>query len=119
MGEALDGPGRGGDCSIRSFGRYVLDAGDNYPDLTEQLALVLAPKAAAVLLRQMAANSSSGAFRFTFGDLTVDKSNAAKALSEAAGQLEAEYARLVSKQKGPIGLRAKFSAKEIASFLSP
>jgi hypothetical protein len=105
------------DRGVKYKAGHYLDAGENYPDLSEHQALIIAPKAAAVLLRQMAASMSSSAIRFTFGDLTVDKSNSTKALSEVADQLEAEYAKMVKNHMGPIGLRATFSSSEIASYL--
>ena len=95
---------------------YILDVNEDYQDLTRHLALIIAPKAAANLLRQIATAGSPAAFRFSFGDLTVDKSNATKALSGAASQLEAEYASLVDKHNGPIGLRATYSSGEVATF---
>ena len=105
------------DRDVLYLAGYTLDVSDVYQDLTSHLALIIAPKAAANLLKLVKTSAASGSFRFTFGDLTVDKSNATKALSEAAGQFEAEYASLVKKHNGPIGLRASFSSSEIAMFL--
>lgn len=87
---------------------HVLDASDNYADMTTQQA------AAALLLAQalalgMQANASAGSegWKYQIGDEMVDKTGIGKGLQSRADALLAQYERAVARlAKSGVGLRA-------------
>jgi hypothetical protein len=95
---------------------FVLSATDVYQGLADADVSIILLKASALLLLQLGASAAPSAFRYQIGDITVDKSSATKNLSDAAGQLEASYAKAVERRRGPMTTRARFSAADHAAW---
>jgi len=95
---------------------FVLSAGEVYQALADADVSIILMKATALLLRQLGASAAPGAFRYQFGDLTIDKSASTKNVIEAAGQLDAGYADAISRRKGPQSTRSTFSTADRAAW---
>lgn len=86
-----------------------------YNDLTEEMAEIVMVKAQANGLRLLATSNSTDGWKYSIGDVMVDKSNLARGLRESAGELDKEFEAMVKAFVGPVGVRATYHPDESIS----
>lgn len=82
---------------------HVLDANDVYPDMTDEVADIVMLRAQANALRVLAVASAPAGWRYSIGDVMVDKSNLSRAIREEAQSLDQQFNEAVAAYIGPAG----------------
>lgn len=89
---------------------YALTADDDtgdpvYADMTEEVADIILLKAQAAAWRAIGGKvSSSQAWKYQIGDVTIDKTNLGKSLTGWIGDLDREFENRVKDYIGPVGM---------------
>lgn len=92
---------------------YALTDG-TYEDMTEEMAEIIKVKAQANGLRFLATSNATDGWKYSIGDVMVDKSNLSRGLRESAGELDREFDAMVKAFIGPVGIRAEYDPDEVA-----
>ena len=82
-------------------GAWVLDDSDNYP-LTEDEVEIVMLKAKAIALEKISNASASGDFKYSIGNMSVDKSGLSDGYSKRIGQLEDKFERDCKRYNGTV-----------------
>lgn len=83
--------------------------GDVYPDMTDEIADIVLIKARANCYRYLSQSAAPDGWRYSIGDVTVDKSKKVDALKGAAAELDGEYLQRVEEYIGAIGMAAEIT----------
>lgn len=97
---------------------HALDASDAYPDMTEDMADIVLVKAAANALRYLGVGVAGDGWKYSIGDVAIDKSGQPRSYREIANTLDAEFDQRVKDFVGPVGVRATYSTAEMNRFRS-
>ncbi len=92
---------------------YIATSGV-YEDMTAEMAEIIKVKAQANGLRVLATSNAAGGWKYSLGDVMVDKSNLSRGLHLAAGELDREFDSMVKAFIGPVGVRASYDPDEVA-----
>lgn len=80
---------------------WVLDGSDNYP-LTEDEVEIVMLKAKAIAFEKINNASASGVFRYTIGNMSVDKSGLGDGYSKRVGEFEDKFERACKHYNGTV-----------------
>lgn len=98
---------------------HILNDSKQYPDMTEEHADIVLLKARAECYRYLHMNAAPDGWRYSIGDVTVDKSGQTRSLREISADLNQEYMDRVEEYIGAVGSQAHFTTAEEATFLEP
>lgn len=96
---------------------HVLNESQQYPDMTGEQADIVLLKARAECFRYLHMNAAPDGWRYSIGDVTVDKSGQARSLREVSADLNQEYMDRVEEYIGAVGTQALFTSVEQTQFL--
>ncbi|MBP6473361.1 MAG: hypothetical protein KA773_23165 [Chloroflexi bacterium] len=83
---------------------HVLDSSNVYPAMTERVASIVYTKAQANVWRIVCGQvSRSQAWKYTMGDVTIDKTKVGDALKGWVSDLDAEFDERIKRFVGPVG----------------
>ena len=96
-------PAYNADRWLRYKAAHVPDAEGNYLYLTEQTAGIVLLKAQAYAWRTVGARVGRQGWKYTFGDVTIDKSNLGSSINKWATEFEADFDARIKRYVGPAG----------------
>lgn len=88
---------------LRYRASHVPDDDGIYPYLTDQTAGILLAKAQAYAWRVVGARVGRQGWKYTFGDVTIDKSGLGSSINKWAAELETDFDERVRRYVGPQG----------------
>jgi len=95
---------------------YVLNSGDVYLDMTEEIGEIALIKGRANLLRLMGSGVARDGWKYSIGDVAVDKSGQPRSYRDMAKDLDEDFDNRITQFIGPVGARATYSLSEQAAF---
>jgi len=98
-------PDYSGQRELHYAARYIRDADQVYPDLTEAIAPIVLLKAKAILTNLLANSTGGDGWKYKIGDEEVDKSNQGGNLRENANHFHEVYMEAVTRHIGYVTLR--------------
>lgn len=88
---------------LRYKAAHVVDEDGNYPYLTEQTAGIIMLKAQAYAWRVVGSRVGRQGWKYTFGDVTIDKSNLGSSINKWAMEYEADFNDRIQRYVGAVG----------------
>jgi len=94
---------------------YVLDGGDTYQDMTDNVAAIIMLKAQADCLSLQGNVEAGQGWSYKFGDEAVDKKGRGKDFRDQVDTLTKKYLDAVKNMIGPVGHRSDYTWDVVAS----
>lgn len=96
---------------------HILSDAKQYPDMTDEHADIVLLKARAECYRYLHMSAAPDGWRYSIGDVTVDKSGQTTSLRAISADLNTEYLDRIEQYIGAVGTQALFTSAEQAQFL--